>query len=652
MAAVALNASHFAQGGKNYCQVSMVPPLDSATRTNVNLVLLMDVSGSMGTAATVDIGGTQTDVGFSMLDITKHAMKTVIETMKEGDKLSVVAFSSFATVVSELAPMTAENKELAKKHVTDQVPSGCTNMWEALSVGLGVLEKAGEAGQLNNSMSSVLLMTDGIPSEHLLPEKGILGCLKERMADFKGTKPTIHSFGFGYDLDTKLLMQIASEGDGAFSFVPDSGFVGTVLVHAVANNFTCIGSHATLTLNPQGGARVKKVVGYTGEQTVSVDSIHCGQEKAVLIEMENCDDTACPLKVTLKYTDVASREVVVDADAQTTATPPEGLKQEILRSELVDLLMVVLANGADIQASARSVDEFLSKFSDQSEEGAYIDIEGQVKIAVTRHDYFKQWGENYITSLLMAHRQQRCNNFKDKGVAKYGGDLFEKERDIADEIFTDMPPPVPSRRPEASADNSASGGGSSFSMSNFNNADNPCFHENALVHMADGSKRTCSDIVKGDVVLSANGSGAAVVCVVKTECKNGVQQLVALDGGLVVTPWHPVRVAGTEEWKFPAELANTKDLACSAVYSFVLAEQHVVNINGLECVTLGHGIQQPVAQHEYFGTERVLRDLAAMPGFEDGLLCFQHGPVQKTEDGKVAGFNQARLQTILCSEAN
>jgi hypothetical protein len=39
--------------------------------------------------------------------------------------------------------------------------------------------------------------------------------------------PVINTFGFEYRLDTKVLVDIARKGNGAFSFIPDSGFVGT-----------------------------------------------------------------------------------------------------------------------------------------------------------------------------------------------------------------------------------------------------------------------------------------------------------------------------------------------------------------------------------------------------------------------------------------
>ena len=40
---------------------------------------------------------------------------------------------------------------------------------------------------------------------------------------------------FGYKLDSGLLKDLAAEGQGCYSFVPDGSFVGTAFVNATSN---------------------------------------------------------------------------------------------------------------------------------------------------------------------------------------------------------------------------------------------------------------------------------------------------------------------------------------------------------------------------------------------------------------------------------
>ena len=75
------------------------------------------------------------------------------------------------------------------------------------------------------------------------------------------------------------------------------------------------------------------------------------------------------------------------------------------------------------------------------------DLEGQVKEALNmtsqgeREDWFTKWGIHYLRSLKTAYDHEICNNFKDRGVSNFTGELFEKLRDEVSDIFDSMPPP-------------------------------------------------------------------------------------------------------------------------------------------------------------------------------------------------------------------
>jgi hypothetical protein len=66
-----------------------------------DIVLVIDVSGSMGFDAPVPgVGKERT--GLSVLDLTKHAALTILETLGEEDRLGIVTFGSEAKVSSVL----------------------------------------------------------------------------------------------------------------------------------------------------------------------------------------------------------------------------------------------------------------------------------------------------------------------------------------------------------------------------------------------------------------------------------------------------------------------------------------------------------------------------------------------------------------------
>lgn len=287
--------------------------------------------------------------------------------------------------------------------------------------------------------------------------------------------------------------------------------------------------------------------------------------------------------------------------------------------------------------------------------GLMRDLSGQITEAV-KDQYFKKWGRHFLPSLARAHQLQECLNFKDPGVQLYGGNLFQTERDFADDAFNSLPAPTPAPRSYSSYRGGGGGSRSSssstsnysapVSMSCFNSASAPCFHGDCLVHMSDGSVKAVSDVRRGDKVLCNThqnhkqknfiNSFAEVECVVQTQTRTGVLDLMHFSGGLRVTPYHPIYYLSSSQpsWHFPMDLIHKggKLLAteCSAVYSFLLgpsvdAHTHSdtekivekdsgraqsMTINGIPCITLAHGITgDEVAAHEFYGTERVVASL-------------------------------------------
>lgn len=85
--------------------LSVHPPLHpekEMPHVPCDIVLCIDVSYSMQSSAplpTTDESGEREETGLSVLDLTKHAARTIIETLNENDRLGIVAFSTEAEVI-------------------------------------------------------------------------------------------------------------------------------------------------------------------------------------------------------------------------------------------------------------------------------------------------------------------------------------------------------------------------------------------------------------------------------------------------------------------------------------------------------------------------------------------------------------------------
>ena len=80
--------------------------------------------------------------------------------------------------------------------------------------------------------------------------------LERYESKYEGLPCSINTFGFGYSSDSKLLDELATYGRGAYAFIPDSGFVGTVFVHTLSNLLVTACQNVEVNLEMLNGAEL------------------------------------------------------------------------------------------------------------------------------------------------------------------------------------------------------------------------------------------------------------------------------------------------------------------------------------------------------------------------------------------------------------
>ena len=170
--------------------------------------------------------------------------------------------------------MSVRGKQSAISKVKELHVEGSTNIWEGLKTGLNMLDTRSDTivGGLSDRSrnASVFLLTDGVPN--IEPPRGYIPTMQRYKDQHEGKYPGIvNTFGFGYNLQSDLLSSYAAEGTGTYAFIPDSGFVGTIFVNALANCLTTVARSAVLSVScDASGATIKSL----SEGEVAAESHH------------------------------------------------------------------------------------------------------------------------------------------------------------------------------------------------------------------------------------------------------------------------------------------------------------------------------------------------------------------------------------------
>jgi len=155
-----------------YTLLQIIPP-ENGNRTPSDICAIIDVSGSMGAEAKIkSTSGDDEGYGFNRLDIVKHSILTIIESLNEKDKLALISFSNDQITEMELTNMDVNNKNKAKDILKNIGLRGSTNLWGGLEAGMETMRSHSSIDR----NPSIFLLTDGEPTD--IPENGEVWQLK------------------------------------------------------------------------------------------------------------------------------------------------------------------------------------------------------------------------------------------------------------------------------------------------------------------------------------------------------------------------------------------------------------------------------------------------------------------------------------------
>jgi len=633
----------------HFATVVVKVKVGAGTRTPLDVALCLDNSGSMDgvTTFTSEDGVVETS-NLTKLDVVKHGAKTVIMSLGPDDKVSLVKYSSSATVLCPLTRCDAGGKALLLAALDAIDTEGSTNIWDGLHKSLEELRKCADNGRI----PYVMLMTDGCPN--INPPRGHVSMLERYFDSHKDFSCVVNTYGFGENLDSELLDAISEKMHGSYCYIPDSGFVGTIFVNSIAHMKTIALTNAGLNVEfDENYFEAYDCDNYdinrfdaSNFSHLKIGNVSSDQERSFCFKFKT--------KQIGKYT---------PAPSVTLHGLDRGLKKGVVVNggvcERVDswpidfyrhCLVGIITEG--IQGSTmNNLNDLHSRLQQNFGDSEYAqalmkDIKGQITLGLS-DKYLHKWGKHFLRSLARSHKNQQCLNFKDPGVQFYGGDVFNAYRDEADDIFNSLPGRVPKKKWDGRDDNDLYT--APTTMLSYNYGGGGCFDGEGMVLMAEPWEKLrwqipVKRLKKGDVIMSKYRvfdttieRPKKVACIVRTKIDDTVDMVDI--NGVLLTPWHPIFHNG--DWKFPAKIGAETRHNIGYIYNVVLEDHgHSIFINDVECITLGHGLtHHDVVDHDYFG-EKVVTDLKCSDGWENGLVEINQGDWTRGEDGRVNGLGE------------
>ena len=632
-----------------------VDHVENLTKDNTppsDIVLVVDRSGSTDTAVEAQgEDGTKIEVGYSILDIIKHAVKTVAHSVRECDRVAVIIFDNSVETIVPLQNMTEINRASLCGRIENIHPGGTTNLYGGIIEANRILQHRDD----KTRNTAILALTDGQPN--VRPSRGEVSSLS-KMYELNQLEAPVHTFGFGYHLEKGLLYDIAKVTNATTGHIPDGGMIGTVFSNYLAMILTtaCTNIKLHIKTNTLDTFIAKPVIGDLpyyfsnnhNDLTIEVGSLQFQQSRDICVFINNQE----PIEYYYTYdiggkinhlNDISGWQSPTTVDE--TDVDVDDYQYQILRLNICDSLRKAIKSDKDYKRSIYDaiIDLInLNRIKNIEKVKALLEtIKDQVYLAIGSQEkehanYYNKWGEFYLDQLSTALLKQYTPNFKDKACMVFGGECSKQFMEYAADTFDNLPPPKPTKKVYDHHTRSYRGGTGVASMATYNNASGGCWTGDSMILMFDGSSKRTDEIKKGDVIMTYDSSnpidefGAVqvsmvpVLCVVETKIPGGKIKMCTLSSGLKITPWHPVKI-DAQNWVFPNTIASPEIEEYNSIFNLVLPSGHIPVISNTPCITLGHGYTEGILRHPYFGTRKVIDDLSKIRGFQDGhIIIYPH----------------------------
>ncbi len=232
----------------------------------------------------------------------------VVERMRDGDRVTVVAFDGSASLLVPPTTIDASTRPTVEASIRQMHVGGDTCISCAIDRAVEALDSAPGA---RDEIRHVLLISDGEPTTGVRDAGG----LRAMAARARDQGVSISTIGVDLAFDERVMAGIAQESNGKHWFVPDPSALAQVFDEELGSLETAVASEAELVIDPAPGVVLDEVLDRSfrregGRLVVPLGAFDAGQERTVLVGARvpaDADGLQAVAKLSLSYRDVVAR---------------------------------------------------------------------------------------------------------------------------------------------------------------------------------------------------------------------------------------------------------------------------------------------------------------------------------------------------------
>lgn len=267
-------------------QAEEISPIDGGDQRNVDMVIILDRSGSMKGRK---------------IDDARRAVLNLLSNLSAKDRFALVTYSDGVHIATGLVNVTDENRRRMESAVNGVRAGGGTNLGAGLQAGIDLLI----APDHQTNAAKVILISDGLANKGITDVKALAG-----MAAIAVEKEfVVSTVGVGTDFNEHLMTAIADQGTGSYYYLENPAAFAEVFQKEFYTSRTAVITGVMIKVPVNGGVILADAAGYpitlqNNQMVFYPGNLHSGQTRKLFLTLRVPTDSKRTFeveKITVSY---------------------------------------------------------------------------------------------------------------------------------------------------------------------------------------------------------------------------------------------------------------------------------------------------------------------------------------------------------------